>query len=326
MQDVQIKSIEQVDPEAAAALLKSVMGDHFGREKSAALWNWKHRSNPAGASLGLAAYDSEGMLIALRTFMRWRLVDDAGGEVSAVRAVDTAVHPKWRRGGLFSRLTQQSLDQLQDFGVGLVFNTPNDRSGPGYKKMGWHLLGHPNLWVKLRPGALWASGRLDDGAVLEGLRPFNQHGSQLATMTPEAAPRGGLAVLKDAAFLDWRYGQHPNLAYSIVKSPAGVALVRQDKRRGRMGVAVVDWFLYEDNLSAFGALLRSVSEQTHGDYWIMGPLTKSPLRGAVILHGFIPVPWRNVNLAARPVCMSGGAAVFQRRTAWQLNLGDLETF
>ena len=326
MQDVQIKSIEQVDPEAAAALLKSVMGDHFGREKSAALWNWKHRSNPAGASLGLAAYDSEGVLIALRPFMRWRLVDDAGGEVSAVRAVDTAVHPKWRRVGLFSRLTQQSLDQLQDFGVGLVFNTPNDRSGPGYKKMGWHLLGHPNLWVKLRPGALWASGRLDDGAVLEGLQPFNQHGSQLAKITPEAAPRGRLAVLKDAAFLDWRYGLHPNLAYSIMKSPAGVALVRQDKRRGRMGVAVVDWFLYEDNLSAFRALLRSVSEQTHGDYWIMGPLTKSPLRGAVILRGFIPVPWRNVNLAARPVCMSGGAAVFQRRTAWQLNLGDLETF
>lgn len=302
------------------------MGDALGREKSAALWQWKHQTNPAGPSLGYAAYTPGGELIALRPFMRWRLLDDAGAEIAAVRAVDTAVHPEWRRSGLFSRLTQLSLEELDSEGVGLVFNTPNDRSGPGYQKMGWRLLGNPTVWIRPRLGfGLFGSSDLPHSGI-ERLRTYSKKGRTLALSSAQTAPSGTMAIFKNAAFLDWRYGQHPNLTYSLVESEEGAAILRDDRRAGLAGVALVDWFLKSESISAFRALLGAVRAQTRGAYLITGPLPAGSLRRAAISRSFLPFPWRNVNLAARPVGLSPEASVFHSRTAWRLTLGDLETF
>jgi GNAT superfamily N-acetyltransferase len=325
-ENLDIRTIHDVKPEDAVALLKAVMGDAFGREKSTDLWMWKHRSNPAGASLGYAAYSPGGDLIALRPFMRWRLRDETGAEVSAVRAVDTVVHPDWRRGGLFSRLTKLAIEGLAEDGVALVFNTPNDRSGPGNRKMGWQLLGHPTVWVRPRLTRALFSGSAQRASTLMGLEPFDGHGASLAGRVPLAAPSGGLMVLKDAAYLKWRYEQHPNLSYAVLEAPGASAIVREDQRGGRKGVALVDCFMEALSLQRFRGLLKAVRMQTGGAYLISGPLPKGPQRIAAISHGFLPVPWRNVNLAARPITWPPEAAVFHDRTAWHLTLGDLETF
>lgn len=324
--DLDICPIDRVSPKEAVGLLRSVMGDAFGREKSEALWRWKHQANPMGSSLGLAGYSKQGQLIALRPFMRWQLIDTEGANVTAARAVDTAVHPNWRRSGLFSRLTHLAVEALADSKVSLIFNTPNDRSGPGYQKMGWKLLGHPKLWLALRPG--WVSRRLEltDGPGLDGLDPYTTHGASLEKSFLHKNVRQDLRVLKDAAFLDWRYGQHPNLRYFILQSAAAGAILREDRRKGRVGVAMVDYWLSDDSAHAFWKLLREVRRRTGGAYLVMGPLESKPLRRAAMATGFLPVPWRNVNLAVRHVVKPDDIAAYREPSAWNLQLGDLETF
>ena len=323
MKGLSIEALAAVSGEDATELLARCMGDAFGREKSVQLWEWKHRKNPAGESVGLAAFGPKGELIGLRPFMCWRLRDADGAKVSAVRAVDTAVHPDWRRSGLFSRMTVAALEQLADAGVDLVFNTPNDRSGPGYRKMGWHLLGHPRVWVRPRPFSL--TQRSVDSPC-NGLKPFPPEDAAALAEIGAHGPDDGLIVEKSTEYLRWRYGGHPNLAYSLVSCEAGVAVVRPDRRAGRLGVAVVDMFLRESTMGARYRLLGAVLRETSGAYVVMGPQSFRASELSAYLRGFAPIPWRNVNLAARPVGWSDEAAVFHDRGAWGLTLGDLETF
>src|SRR5690554_5723295 len=149
MTDFRIKPLGQVEPDEAAQLLSLCMDS----EHDVRGWLWKHHANPFGPSLGAAAYSQTGELVGLRAFMQWRL-KNANRTFQAVRAVDTAVHPEFQRRGLFSRLTRTALEELAQKNIDLVFNTPNHRSGPGYQKLGWRLLGHPWLWLRPRPSFL----------------------------------------------------------------------------------------------------------------------------------------------------------------------------
>jgi len=74
-------------------------------------------------------------------FLRWMFLRPEGGVATAVRAVDTATLPAAQGRGVFTRLTTTAVDELREQGVDFVFNTPNDRSRPGYLKMGWQVVG-----------------------------------------------------------------------------------------------------------------------------------------------------------------------------------------
>src|SRR4029079_3500391 len=102
---------------------------------------WKHVDNAFGRSPMWVACDGE-RIAGFRAFMRWEF--EGAGEVKrAVRTVDTATHPDYQGQGIFTKLTLAGLEELAAEGVDFVFNTPNDKSRPGYLKMGWHVLGRP---------------------------------------------------------------------------------------------------------------------------------------------------------------------------------------
>ena len=122
----------------------------------ARLFAWKHHENAFGVSPAWVATVAD-RVVGFRTFMRWEFVVD-GQPVKAVRAVDTATHPDHRGRGVFAGLTQHALDALRDDGVAFVFNTPNERSRPGYLTMGWRPV--RRLPVLARPRSLLALGRI----------------------------------------------------------------------------------------------------------------------------------------------------------------------
>ncbi len=64
-----------------------------------------------------------------------------------MRAVDTATDPDFQGAGIFRRLTLHALDALPALGVEFVFNTPNDKSLPGYLKIGWKVIGRAPVRV-----------------------------------------------------------------------------------------------------------------------------------------------------------------------------------
>ena len=107
----------------------------------ARFFTWKHHESPFGRSPAWVAIDPAAgdRLVGFRTFSRWQFAR-GDATLAAVRAVDTATHPDYQGRGIVSLLTRQALDELRAEGVAFVFNTPNDRSRPGYFKMGWQLV------------------------------------------------------------------------------------------------------------------------------------------------------------------------------------------
>ena len=110
---------------------------NFETHHSKEAFLWKHYKNPFGRSYGLLAIDKE-QIVGLRMFMRWEFFCK-NKIVKAIRPVDTCTDHDYRGKGLFKKLTIQGLENIKDE-YDLIFNTPNEKSKPGYLKMGWNVI------------------------------------------------------------------------------------------------------------------------------------------------------------------------------------------
>ena len=138
-------------------LLNLCLGRKLTGERDAAYWAWKHELNPFGRSVLLLA-EVDGQLVGVRAFMRWQLTAN-GHVMHAAKPVDTVTHPDYQRRGIFKRLTTEACEVARRDGIGLLFNTPNGNSLPGYLKLGWQRVTELPLRVRLqRP--VGAVGRL----------------------------------------------------------------------------------------------------------------------------------------------------------------------
>jgi GNAT superfamily N-acetyltransferase len=179
-----------------------------------AFFEWKHDENPFGPSPTWVAEDGTRSLVGLRTFLRWRFRRSDDTTINAVRAVDTATHPDWQGRGIFSRLTLGALDDLRDDGADCVFNTPNDKSRPGYLKMGWHQVGKVPVSVRLTgPGSIpklagartaaemWSEESSVGLPVDEVLADHDAVAALLARIDPGS----NITTDRTPEFLHWRY-------------------------------------------------------------------------------------------------------------------------
>jgi GNAT superfamily N-acetyltransferase len=295
-------------------------------------FRWKHFQNPAGASPMWVAVAPSGV-VGFRVFLRWTFTQ-SGRTRRAVRAVDTATHPDHQARGIFSRLTLGALDELRDEGVEFVFNTPNDRSRPGYLKMGWKEMGRVPIRVRPRgarsairmagarvPAEKW-SIPTDVGAAATALASDDDLDVLLETTRPTAGSPADrrLHTHLTAEHLRWRYRFGP-LHYRAITPPGGLRrglAVFRLRRRGSAVEAVVSDLLTADPRDG-RSLLADIARSTGADYLI----ATSATAGTGARTRFVPVPrlgpiltWRQVAPDARP----------PERDDWGLAMGDVELF
>lgn len=146
-----IRPSQPSDIPAIVDLLRLSLGDSL-MPKTERYWQWKHQDNPFGTSPVVVAYEGN-LLVGVRAFMcwQWKL---KGRLINAVRAVDTATHPQHQGKGIFKKLTLQLVDQCRNEGRYFIFNTPNNKSRPGYLKMGWQDAGKFPIRVRTRLGVI----------------------------------------------------------------------------------------------------------------------------------------------------------------------------
>jgi GNAT superfamily N-acetyltransferase len=284
------------------------------------LFQWKHRDNPFGTSPMWVAVD-RGRVVAVRVFMRWQFIRN-GVPVAAVRAVDTATHADYQGRGLFTALTLQGLAELEDEGVEFVFNTPNDKSRPGYLKMGWHEVGRLAPAAAIRPLAL---GRVLRSRVPASLQPdemsvgMSVHdwlatdGLQraLARRGGPAAHDGTLATQLTDEFVRWRFGAPLQPCRVIVRGAAVVVV----ERRQRGQVVELVCLLGIGPQRAVDRLLRRTMREVGADTAIrLGP--------ASVLTGFVRLP----GVGPRLTCRMLQPDPAPKLPEWSLTLGDVVLF
>lgn len=308
-----IRPMAPADLPGVLETLRAALGETPVLQRTPQLWHWKHTLNPFGESIVLVA--AEGARIAaVRALMKWRLVHPDAGELSCARPVDTAVHPDFRRRGLFRELNDAAIAEARAAGVDLVFNTPNAQSRPGYLKQGWADVG--SIGVMVRPSTRLLARRRDE--TTGPSRPLLP-GAEAPNNLPETTrPPLGLRTPRSVAYRKWRFEQHPTASYAVVRSDESAAAIRINRRNGRDELVVSELI----GPTANRAISLTARDSTSG-YLIGWFSSGTPERRQAVRAGMLPVPLvSSLNLVARPLSDCGVDVLDLAN--WDLALSDLE--
>jgi GNAT superfamily N-acetyltransferase len=333
--EMQVRPYRAEDEEQLLAVLSASLGGGPAGPWSSTFLRWKHLENPFGASLMLVA-EMAGRIVGLRAFLRWRF-RAADRTMTALRAVDTATHPDYHRRGIFSQLTREALIVARDQ-ADLVFNTPNEKSLPGYLKLGWGVVGRVPVMLRIRRPI----------RVLKGIRLIG--GTQATAGVPSVvappaaevlAQVGRLARLlegdetqprwhtpRDEAYLRWRYGTGTSLDYrAIVEDGSdgieGLGIFRVRQRRGMWESVVAELLVPTGDRSMARRILRRIVKAAPVDY-VVGSMVTEAATPAARRTGFIHSP-RGITLVANPL-RDGLEPNPLSLGSWAVTLGDLEVF
>lgn len=321
-EDLEVRRAVPSDDTEVTPLLQVTLGKDNDPNYPAFL-RWKHRENAFGESAAWVALH-EGRIVGYRTLLRWRFVNDVGRKVTAVRAVDTATHPDFQGLGIFRALTVRGVGELTLAGEGIVFNTPNDQSRPGYLKMGWStvkrlpvgvLPAGPKSLAKMVnsrvPAALW-SEQTDVGIDAAELG-----NASFASGLLEHEPKKGFRTDRTPEYLAWRTSFAP-LRYRVLladdRDPSRGGVVFRLRRRGdTIEAAIVEQLVPDWRTGA--RLVREILSLSGADYAI--GLRTAPDAGLIPL----PIPRTGPLLITRPLAMAP-----PRPSEWTLSLLDVELF
>ncbi len=340
-----IRKGTDADSDRILELLKLSLGEgKIPREPE--YWRWKHFQNPFGESPVLLA-EADGELVGVRAFMRWEW--QAGeANLRAVRAVDTATHPQWQGKGIFSKLTRQLVSEMRDEGVHFVFNTPNEKSRPGYLKMGWKSVGRTDLWM--RPNRPWRIARAlrtkpegrgiylpapptEQGALRTpdelcddpGLRRFLD-----ALPSPGDKPR--ITTRRSPEYLRWRYAAIPGFTYHALFQIEGEdgAIIVFRRKSGSIAteLRICEFIIGGRPASrkiALSLLDRLHSETEAGYLTAIAPAGTAE-RSVLIRKAYVPTFGIGPILTVNALNPLPGGLDPAMRSVWRFSIGDLELF
>lgn len=339
-----IRDYRGEDEDGVLTLLHLALGGGRSFVRDQAFWRWKHLENHFGRSQLMVAANSE--VLGLRAFMRWQFAGTTGERIHAVRAVDTATHPGYRRLGIFSKLTRASLERARADGGHLIFNTPNRQSMPGYLKLGWQSVGRPRLLIRVIRPLRMAAGliaraqpvaraelagffRTPPHSVDELLR-YEEHLATIIKYDDGLSSRK-LRTARSVEFIRWRYASCPSLSYAAIwtghRPVTEILIVRPNNRFGLRELMLCEVLVGYGSAPHMRELIETLVAMTRADYLVAAASPCTEHWGLLRRAGFVPLP-SNVgpDFTVFPLNWPIGEPEAQQLDHWQLSLGDLEIF
>jgi hypothetical protein len=270
------------DKRAVAALYRRVFG-HDAAESSRLRWEWQYRRNPNNPGHEPEIWIArEGPAIVGQYATMPVTLSLGAREVHGSWGMDVMVAPERQRQGL-GEVLFRTWDRNVGASLGLGLS---ESSYKLFQKLRWPDVGPVPCFVKpLTRRALrrpnWPVGlnRLISAVthplirVVARTRPLaaevrliHRFDDSFTTLWEEVAPKFGLAVRRDAPYLNWKFVNAPHVRYSI-------AVLRRDDRnvgyavyrhyaepRGRVTL-LVDFLADPDDEQGFLTLLRWVDRE-----------------------------------------------------------------
>ena len=207
--------------------------------------------HPQGPRVFVVVAEQDGRLIGQQaaTLLPFRAGDS---DVTVCMFTDGMTHPGYQRRGVFAHLLKATAAQAFERGACALFTMPNDESIPAFRKSAtWSLFPPRYLYARVidaggfcrdrrlpralgallvpvarRPqAARWASYSVDQ---IDGIETVADHIDRLAGDCCRCI--GGVLCRRDAAFLQWRFGENPTFSYRY--------FVARDAE-GRIGALVI---------------------------------------------------------------------------------------
>jgi hypothetical protein len=314
----------------------------FGREINKAYCDWKFLNNPFGEAFGFGAWHRDKLagFVCVWPLRFWFREE----EITACSGGDTMVDIEYRKQGLFTKLTQILLEEMNKRRWLFRYSAPGIMSYPGYiKKLNHHLIGILPYRIKLHPlrmvrkkffKNLTKEIRSDFVCTYQKLtvRTLDKFDNRFDLLWSDTKRQFDLCVQRSSSFLNWRYCQHPFYSYWILScedrgDPVGFAVIRG-------GNLVELWG--RKNLNVYMALLSSaeklwkIAGQDITHTWFMGD---DLIDTALKKNG-----WRNYPYRRRPFglyreqpliyyCNPGfeNSRILFEGATWRFSMGDVDS-
>jgi len=217
-------------------------------------WRWQYEENPAGMRLGLAM---AGDVVAASFASQPNRVLADGREVIFCQIIDSMTHPDHRRGlkrpGLFVETARWT---MADYGDPVFFGYPNREAW----RMGRRFLNYD--FVRQQSVLVRELGPLSPSVPAE-VEEVTSFGPEVARLDRRCAAEWGASVVRDEAYLNWRFARNPRFTYRIFvvregAELAGYAVYRQGDWP-LPGVGLLVDFLVPSGSLAVGELLSQAA-------------------------------------------------------------------
>lgn len=333
---IEVRPYRDEDEAEVLELLNVALGGGPAGSRPPDFFRWKHLANPFGRSY-MAVAETGGRIIGLRAFMRWEF-STVRGRLRGVRAVDTATHPDHQGHGVFSTLTRRSLADLvgeADF----IFNTPNEKSLPGYLKMGWRVVGRIPIYVRIRRPFRFVNhvrswSRVGAHGSMVGEPGGIPASEVLALPGVETLLRNrerwpGIETVRDIGYLRWRYGMAPLLNYRATVATVGdrvlgLAIFRTRPRGDLTECTVAEVITGLGDRKTPRRLLAQVAHHSGADHLTCSFPRTSSLASAARRAAFLRAPV-GLTLVANPLGHETDPDPLDL-SSWSLSVGDVEVF
>jgi hypothetical protein len=290
MDNIRIEAYTAEDRIETFEMLKEVLPGNLTSE----WFKWKHESSPFGSSLAWLAKDEQG-IVGCNFFMKYELLC-SGEKQIALRSCESAVLPRGRRKGIFSKLVTQAHALVDSERVWALIGTPNSNSIQGFQKLGWTTELPFSYQISPIIGLGFAEIITEVDAVCQ----------VIAT----SLNREGVVVNKTPDYYKWRYGSASGRVYHFAalknaNDPAS-CIYKVRKLKGLNAIVVME---ANGSLIDRKALLRSVCRRN---------------KAMIVIH------LTNTNFGQMPIKLGAGEYDYITYSKgiveqpWNMSLGDLE--
>ncbi len=319
-----------------------------GSPRAMASLEWQYLANPTGRVFVDFAATQDGLAAIYATLPVFVRI---GGQVRlALQSLDTMTDEAFRGRGLFVKLAKRTFARAESDGAAFIYGFPNGNSAHGFfERLEWEKLDPlPFLIRPLRTRYVLKRLGFDRAAAflpnvklhlggrgrkyMTTIRRFDERYDALWTAF---AQRVGVAVERDARYLNWRLIDKPGTHYvnrasmrgDVVRAWSSHSVV--DKHDGRIGYVMEALCADGEGRalrSLLSAALRDMTDEG-ADVALAWCLPQSPNYKSYLAMGFIPFPERY-----RPIELHGGVRVFDSaamnardRSSWYLSYLDSDT-
>lgn len=314
---VRILTSDALDTAAHAALQQRVFGhvledndiplDRLGE----AVFRWK-LAPPRGRARLSIIEDGGAILSSCTAFP----VELAAGDrrVRGWHVCDAVSAPEARGRGLFTRVLTALRDDTDE--DEWLFAFPNGQSRPAFERQGFIAVEHVPLWVRPIVGR--------GGSLADSAKPIDAFGPRHDALSDRLAAERGLTASRSAAYLTWRYLEHPFFDYQCFELRRddrvdGILVLNRMEAAGRTSLWVME-LLAVDRAGEreLARAARAVASAQGCD--VVLSMASARLPGALRLPPVF-LPKKHILMVR-----SGGPAESRPPGAWEVHTGDWDTF
>lgn len=285
-------------------------------------WEWINLESPDGPTIARYA-QFEGKIIAAYAVLPRRL-GLGRGEVLAGLGIHLAAHPDYRSTWGTINLVKRLFKDCEANNLAFIYGFPNDNSWLiSQRLLGWQAIADlPALEVDRRQ-------------LISRLDPVSQTGLVLLQFTEahasllSRAQAAAVAPIKTAAYLNWRYANHPTHSYYLVEerqngSVSGFLVLKLYQKDGVLYGHILEWGLPATATDLLATLLAKAANffSTQNVDFVSGWLpAEHPFYPELTALGFCPGGFKT-HFGYRPF----GQTVALAQENWFMTMGDSDAF